>query len=757
MKKSKIPFLLATIMLLSSCRGGGGSNVKKDVVFEENLDNLVLRNNCISLSFAKDNGSLFSIVNKERKIDFISGSVGGSWAMMVDTSTSDPFLSNPTGNNTYLVTSRRTNMTYSHRQVEEGIELSFLYNVTVNGQSGITVIEKVFLNKGDDKATFDYEVINEMSNSVVVSFTAAEISGIKQGEEDWTLFWPYNEGKLYENAVSMVKNATDEKARMSMVYPVPSSLQLLQIYNGSSSLFYYVEDDTAEFKEFNFGCFTNIKQYDYQGVTAADKVSMSATQYPFVKSGQSKELHRVVIGTSNHGDYYDGSNYYREFLTAKMSRNHSNYVKNWTGFSALIGSRYGNKHFASYTQTTGYDTYYSSWVLRGNPNGIYSTAILGWHEGGFDSNYPDYEFIEGPGFGESNLRHAFEAVHNDGNQMYPYINLHIADVASKWSNTIYDTDSGMKNIERAAIKYKGFKDTTPLEDFESYMQLETYGTATTYFAMCPSSELFIDAIIDACTRLRRVGADGFWFDQLMQMPANLCFDKTHGHLTPATAMGEGYKTLFTRLEAMMAQEGSGDYVLSSEGVCDAYIKYIDVCGYLWSRKLGARDTGGDGHNMSPEITRYTMTSKFLGIEGAGTTTASDDEFARAFVMCDPFLGDPYKPSTGVWTSLYNSEPTYLNGRYMDMCGLSTDNLDFIYGITVSEDKTKAVINIYNYSLDDSNGNFIEVDLKRLGIESSISSVMDMRSGDSLSFNGGKIMLPSIEVNGVCSILLTFGR
>ena len=740
--------------VLAGCNSSN-TNIANDgkVIFEEKFDSLILKNDKISLSFMKDNGSLFSIKNIIKGTDYIDGSVGGNWAMMVDISTDDPFLSNPTGSNTYLVSSRKQTMSYLKDDVEDGIKLTFTYDISDTKVNNIRVIQTITLLDKDDKASFSYHIQNNMDNSVIVSFTGAQISGIKEGKEDYTLFWPYNEGKLYEQSVNMVKTSTDEKARMNMCYPVPSSLQLLQLYNSNESLFYYVKDATREYKEFNFGAFINSKQYDYQGVTAIDKVSMSCTQYPFITTNEEKDVHEVIIGTSNYGDYYTGSNYYREFLVNNMSRRHSHYVKNWTGFSCLIGSKYGNKHFASYTQTPGFDTYYASWANMTNKYGVYGTSLLGWHEGGFDSNYPDYEVIEGTGFGEENLRTAFTQAHNDDNQLYPYINLHIADIASKWSNTICDSTKGLLNIQSAAIKYKGFNNSLPASNYYDYMQLESYGTATTYYAMCPKSELFINAIIDACTRLRNLGADGFWFDQLMQMSANLCFDKSHGHKTPATAMGEGYKQLFEELELVMKASGNQDYVLSCEGVCDAYIEYIDVCGYLWSRKLGARDTTGDGHNMSPEITRYTMPSKFLGLEGAGTTSGSDDEFARAFVMCDPFLADPYKPSVGVWTSIYNSDSTYLNGRYVDKLGSSCTNDEIIYGITISEDNSKLVINAYNYSLEESDNDTITLDLNRLNIQKQIKSIIDMRIGNKVNFDKNVITLPHMDVNGVISLLV----
>ena len=61
----------------------------------------VLKNNNLSLSFAKDNGSILSFKNIKTETDFIESTVGGNWAMMIDISTNNPFLSNPTGANTH--------------------------------------------------------------------------------------------------------------------------------------------------------------------------------------------------------------------------------------------------------------------------------------------------------------------------------------------------------------------------------------------------------------------------------------------------------------------------------------------------------------------------------------------------------------------------------------------------------------------------------------------------------------------------------
>ena len=237
----------------------------------------------------------------------------------------------------------------------------------------------------------------------------------------------------------------------------------------------------------------------------------------------------------------------------------------------------------------------------------------------------------------------------------------------------------------------------------------------------------------------------------MEMPANLCYDASHGHKTPATAYGEGYKQMFAEIETAMAS-ASGDYMFAAEGVCDAYVQYVDVCGYMWGRKLGARDT--DGKNMSPELTRFTIPAKFLGIEGAGTTAGDADEFARAFVMSDPFLADPYKPSVGTLTSVYAQDATYLTGRYADKMGASCSAENIIFGLTVSTDGKKIVLSAYNYDAEAAVGAKVKIDLARLGLgNAKIVSAEEMFSGDKISYNGSEISLPSMDELGITSILI----
>ena len=77
----------------------------------------------------------------------------------------------------------------------------------------------------------------------------------------------------------------------------------------------------------------------------------------------------------------------------------------------------------------------------------------------------------------------------------------------------------------------------------------------------------------------------------------------------------------------------------------------------------------------------------------------------------------------------------------------------IYGITISEDNSKLVINAYNYSLEESDNDTITLDLNRLNIQKQIKSIIDMRIGNKVNFDKNVITLPHMDVNGVISLLV----
>jgi hypothetical protein len=202
--------------------------------------------------------------------------------------------------------------------------------------------------------------------------------------------------------------------------------------------------------------------------------------------------------------------------------------------------------------------------------------------------------------------------------------------------------------------------------------------------MCRKDAAFQDILLEAVERLVSAGIDGLWFDQVMEMPAYLCFDSSHGHLTPATASAEGYREIFSKIDDIFAKYNKTDYLLFAEGTTDAWIEYIDICGLMWGRLLYQA-------NMSPNLTKYTIPAKFLGLSGYGT----DIPHAYAFLFGSPLV-DAASVTDQKIIEVYKQNPSiYFRGRYLDMKGLQLSHSGIKGSIILSDDLKAIGVQLFN--------------------------------------------------------------
>jgi hypothetical protein len=262
-----------------------------------------------------------------------------------------------------------------------------------------------------------------------------------------------------------------------------------------------------------------------------------------------------------------------------------------------------------------------------------------------------------------------------------YVNVHIADMESKWFNKKgYNSDKiGMD----CAIK-------KPNGDvwFERYP-----GTSRqTFVAQCPITKEWSAAAVRAMRTVMELGADGIYFDELMTMPAMLCYDRSHGHKTPATAFNEGYRKFFTKVYKMIKKYRPNDFICGCEGVGDAYDDYIDIMCMHWWRKWGNPKFS----YARPEILRYMMGRPMLGMQANGE--CGDNLAGYAFSIFSPLLEHPYVyPTAKRYHALFDKYPEiYRDGKFFDTVGITGLSSDTVrYGVMRSSDKKSAIIHLYN--------------------------------------------------------------
>lgn len=529
------------------------------------------------------------------------------------------------------------------------------------GDGEIRVIQTITMT--EDRAVFAMTIDNRCEDAAVTSAVPLQLTGVKDGDEPLGLLWPDKEGKLYSRVLTEV---SDAPSRLQAAYPSLMSMQYLALYSGRESLYFGVHDVSRTYKEFSFEA-------------GRDGGDISCVQWPFVGAGECKELAPVCLALRG-GGWYECADIYRDYLIAGgFTKAYGDMMRDYTGIASACLVKYANRYDTAYVRGQGAPQGMAD-VARRNQSAYHTplTIYMGWHEQGFDSRYPDYRFLEAYG-GEEGFRQGVEAVHAAGGKVIPYLNLHIADTMSDWYGE--KTASGLTKGMANAIQTK-----------HASVLHEQYGTGLDYVAMCPMAPDWQDAIVAAAERVRACGADGLWLDQMMEMPGNLCYNASHGHTTPATAYAEGYDSLMARIDEVMRAYGD-DYFYCCEGVCDAYIGSIDLCGLMWARLPGSDST------TAQQITRYTMPCRFMGLPTAGTATGSQEQYAHAWTQADGMLCQSQNPLIRRYADLARRYPeVYLDGRYMDVRGLSGVPEGVRAGVLMAADGSSGAIQLFNHGV-----------------------------------------------------------
>ncbi|MBQ8803226.1 MAG: hypothetical protein IJZ53_06320 [Tyzzerella sp.] len=736
--------------------------VDQDVTLTEKDDSIVMENGNVSVTISKKNGNITSVLHVSKEAELIDGD-GANFTLTLDPTTSDVFRANHGAESAIAISNRDYAPTVElvKDKDESSILLTYDLGYTYDSKevTGIQVVNTISLSRKATHFTSDYTINNQAtSDCVVVNLTGTQMSGLKNPEKSkaWSLFYPYKEGKLYEDIISRINEGVGVGTKMVAAYPSPMSMQLLQVYNNEMSFDYSVLDDAGAYKEFNFGKFNSKGEYD-ENREVGYQISMSCTQFPFVKNGESAELSTYRVGVGG-GEWYDGADRYREFLVSSgMYKEKKGLASEWSGMSTLISQGNTGSVFATYESSPIATANYSDWISGADAYGIDTLCAIGWNEGGFDHNYPDYEFSEAQG-GESAFASMVEKLHTNGDNIICYINAHIADEYSNFAKETSTVNASLTKLYSSAIKKAGFVyGETASADYEKYMYYESYAGGLSAYAMSPASEEFQNAIISAVTRLAEKGVDGIWFDQLMEMPAYLDYDASHGAKNPATAYSEGYAKMLSKCVEIMEQANGGESLFVCEGVCDAYLKYIDCCGMMWGRKLGSKDTTNmnDEVEWAAKITRYTLPNMMLGLEGVGTTQGSQNEFARAFVFGEPLLASNYQDSITKITSIYsNAKEIYHEGRYLDEKGLRVSNEDIIAGLIKGTDGSYG-LQVYNNSKNDLENVKVILDLEQLqDADCKVKSVINLLTGEEVSLKGDNTFTLSIKGEMIAAYKIT---
>lgn len=621
-----------------------------------------LENEFVKVNIGKK-GEILSIVSNDGSIEYLDNQEAQAFSIKIDANESDIWKTYPENENNIVLSEK--DAIVKHFEKNDGVEVVSV----IRRESGTVVLKKHYsLDKGD--LVIKTVIENRLGEGTVVTASPVIMNGVRSGARSMNCLWPFKTGTLYK--LGNIDNGvvTDDGGRMvSESYPTPISMQTVILYDNNHCVSYTVKDENAEYKNFFYkSC-----------------VNKSATVWtelmPFIEPMQQKQLAPIVISCFDDGDWTKASDHYKDYLTEiGWYKKPNDAVNSFTGANGWDLNVYLNNYLTKYVASAPAktsQTLQTSMKLILRRTGLDYMWMTGWHDGGFDTYYPDYSFSESMG-GEIGFMQGIQELHNEGGKALVYLNGHMSDIKSKWYSA--KNDDGITNGEACAIRKP-----------DGSVYEETYPTSgdAQDVAVCPGAKEFQNAVIEAAKKVRANGADAIYIDQISEMRSYLCFDKSHGHSTPATAYYEGYSKMLDGVSSVMEEYGE-DYFLLCEGVCDVYGKWIDIfCGYT--------DT-----NFLP-LTRYTLPNKIIGRDLASENNQT--YFSSAFVLGEPFICHRYHVAQSKYTNanlkrfiaIYKEYPDiFLEGKYVYRNGLSEGVPSYLeVGVMVSSDGNRSAVQIYN--------------------------------------------------------------
>lgn len=450
-------------------------------------------------------------------------------------------------------------------------------------------------------------------------------------------------------------------------YPADIAMQYMTLYNEARSFYLSCYDKTDEF-------------YDHTVRTQGDVLRLSFDWYPFLDDGGKWDSPQCAVSVLK-GDWHSAADLYREQMSPKFQPPDlpewmRESFHGWIQFSMKGGDP---KPAYRYTDLIGL---YKDYVV---PNGLNTMHVFSWQDGGFH-HFPD--FVPSPGCGgPEELTRALDQIRAMGGHVDLYTHGSAIDVDSEFYRA-----GGDKSLARteSGEPYASSWDRTPI------------------YRVCPYSkpyqDYFLNQYRDMITKWHVHGAQ---IDTNACIPAQFCFDASHGHTTPAANWLPGHDSLLGRLHELY-RSLDPDFFVWVEGINERYGQFYEV-----NQGHGEHQSWSAGESM-PEQFQYTY-PEYLCTGNADSIAAMCHTYGQGKpfdIHPGPRLQDP--DFTGLlrdFVRVRKAEPDYfLRGRFMDTVGLQVSGHDVKYWRIDRRDGGGVLVNFWGRGrgMDDTCRAFIRM-------------------------------------------------
>jgi hypothetical protein len=457
--------------------------------------------------------------------------------------------------------------------------------VTKEGQSVVVSFSSLSSDKGifsidlsytvalhDDYVSFKARLVNH-GQEPVAEFWFPRLGGWTQfGDRDAKLATP-NYTTMSRHTVSLFKNYPGtrglgaEAAEWSKNYP-SMVMPWWDLYDRKSDVGLYLGYHDPVFR---ISTWHTYLWPDHSGRSDAwlDRQAsgglavglvFSHIRFPFVRSGEVLDSGEFIIRV-HKGDWHQGAQFYRQWFMRQFPVNHANsWLRHKSAWFTSIIYQPEDRIVADYA---GYDR----WCEEAARYDISCFELIGWHRGGLERNYPDYQPEEKLG-GREGFRHLMTAISARRGKCLAFVNYNILDQNTEWyKKELYrfkqQDQFGQQNI------WMGWGESTFLSRSGMDVRYHVRSSVTLEFEKLLADQ-FVEIIKD--------GVQGLQIDKLC-VAAALDFNPLNT-LKPDVALCEGLVQAIGRLQ-QKCKAVDPEFCLASEFAYDRMLPFFPI-GYRGS-------------------------------------------------------------------------------------------------------------------------------------------------------------------------------
>jgi hypothetical protein len=521
-----------------------------DCYFKESESNMLLGNAKVEIQINRLSGTITGLMNKTTGVKYLGNGKPDIFRMEYSTfelhgATSKDIWS--AGYGTLIYGNKQKVSASRFEKTPTGGKLEVSYDSLDLGRRtiAVSVSYTIELVNNNEETQWRIAIDNKDLGTIrEVRFPIA--SGLTEFS---SLIMPNQGGEKLTNPL---KKLSDETPTIYIEYPARASMQWFEYFSPEAGLYMASYDKSLDYTRMYFG--RQDENHD---------AAMWLVKYPFVAGGAKWESSHLAVGIHT-GDWHWGADRYRDWIESWVPKPEP--VKR---IAEMIGDGVGLfiKDMDMKTLNT-----YEDIVKRSQQIGRGSSIMLvGWFYNGHDTYYPEYNSIPDLG-GDKALTDAIDKVHGMGNFVNAYVNGRLNNTETetykkygkKWAILGMTPGLGVGSINFFEL-HEGWNNAWDLaQKSEGWFSV-----------MCPSAKGWQDHIVGQVIHcLRDYHFDGIFLDQPGSYYAELCYNKNHGHSTPASAWGPGLLEIFRRIH----EEGkkiNPEFAIWTEGMNDVYGQYLD--------------------------------------------------------------------------------------------------------------------------------------------------------------------------------------